>query len=61
MFVIGISSQTNIDGKLILDTRAANNKRPRDVREVTAHFGPFWCKAIVGFHIFAGRQTLWHI
>ena len=57
VFVIAISSQTTIDSKLIFDTGVANNQRRIDVSEVAAYFGPLWCRAIVGFHIFTGRQT----
>ena len=57
VFVIALASQPAINATLIFDTESGNNERRIDISKVAAYFGPLWCKAIVGFHIFTGKNN----
>jgi hypothetical protein len=58
VFVIALACQATIPARLIFDTGTANNRRRIDISEVARFFGPRWCRAIIGFHIFTGEINL---
>ena len=58
VFIIALACQANIPATLIFDTGTANNRRRIDVGRVAEFFGPRWCKAMIGFHIFTGGNNL---
>ena len=58
VFIIALACQANIPATLIFDTGTANNWRRIDVGRVAEFFGPRWCKAMIGFHIFTGENNV---
>ena len=58
VFIIALACQANIPVTLIFNTGTANNWRRIDVGRVAELFGPRWCKAMIGFHIFTGGNNL---
>ena len=56
MFVIALATQPSINAKLIFDTGVGNKQRRIDMSKVADYFGPLWCKAVIGFHIFTGKH-----
>ena len=58
VFVIALACQATIPATLIFDTGTANNRRRIGISEVADFFGPRWCRAMIGFHIFTGVNNL---
>ena len=57
VFAIALATQPSINAELIFDTGVANKQRRIDMSKVADYFGPLWCKAVIGFHIFTGKHV----
>lgn len=55
VFIIALGCQVSIPANLVFDTGTGNKRRRIDIGEVAAYFGPRWCRAMIGFHIFTGN------